>query len=60
MNEEYNNKQVLEDEKQIDLRYWTTKSLEIKSLVIKKAKTHMMYTAESSTTQRTVNEGVLK
>ena len=36
MNEEYNNKQILEDEKQIDLCYWTIKSLEIKSLVIKK------------------------
>ena len=60
MNEEYSNSQILEDEKQIDLHYWTTKPLEFKSLVVEKPKIHKMYNSEYSINQRTVNEDVLK
>lgn len=47
MNKEYNN-QILEDVKQIDLHYWTTKPLQVKSLVVKKDKTCMLYIIQSS------------
>lgn len=47
MNKEYNN-QILEDVKQIDLHYWTTKPLQVKSLVVKKDKICMLYIIQSS------------
>lgn len=56
MNKENSNNQILENEKQIDLHYWTTKPLEVKSLVFKKVKTRMIYNSESSVNQRTVSE----
>lgn len=58
--QEYNNNQILEDEKQRDLHYWTTKPSEVKFLAVKKVKTCMIYNSESSTNQRTVSEDVLK